>query len=386
MGKGINGLQDKLNGIRPLSMAEQLNNCKNTRRSMDNLLQVDTNFTRKFQPLQVNEARPKFVAVTSLEDVQAVRCAEFHPNGKVYAVGSNSKTFRICEYPVLGEIREEHTTYQPTVLFKRTKHHKGSIYCMAWSPQGDLVATGSNDKTVKLMRYNEVQQQLEGREVELTMHDGTVRDLCFIEDSTNKASLLISAGAGDCKIYVTDCVTSTPFQALSGHGGHVLSLFNWGGAMFVSGSQDKTVRFWDLRTRGCVNMVTPATAPGSRQGSPVAAVCVDPSGRLLVSGHEDSSCVLYDIRGNRPIQCFKPHAADIRSIRFSPSAYYLLTGGYDNKLVLTDLQGDLTMPLPSVVVAQHTDKVISGRWHPTDFSFLSTSADKTATLWALPPI
>lgn len=72
------------------------------------------------------------------------------------------------------------------------------------------------------------------------------------------------------------------------------------------------MRFWDLRTRGCVNTVTPATVPGSRQGSPVAAVCVDPSGRLLVSGHEDSSCVLYDIRGNRPTQCFKPHATDVR--------------------------------------------------------------------------
>lgn len=66
---------------------------------------------------------------------------------------------------------------------------------------------------------------------------GTVRDLCFLEDSTNKTSLLISGGAGDCKIYVTDCATSTPFQALSGHGGHILTLFNWGGAMFVSGSQ-----------------------------------------------------------------------------------------------------------------------------------------------------
>ncbi|XP_052861780.1 WD repeat-containing protein 47 isoform X1 [Anopheles cruzii] len=335
---------------------------------------------------QSDQNRPRFVAVTTLEDVQAVRCAEFHPNGRIYAVGSNSKTFRICEYPSLSEIREDHSTYQPTVLFKRTKHHKGSIYCMAWSPAGDLIATGSNDKTVKLMRFNESQKQLEGQEMELTMHDGTVRDLCFLEDSSNKSSLLISGGAGDCKIYVTDCETSTPFQALSGHGGHVLSLYNWGGVMFVSGSQDKTVRFWDLRTRGCVNMVTPATSPGSRQGSPVAAVCVDPSGRLLVSGHEDSSCVLYDIRGNRPIQCFKPHSADVRSIRFSPSAYYLLTAGYDNKLVLTDLQGDLTMPLPSVVVAQHTDKVISGRWHPVDFSFLSTSADKTATLWALPPI
>nr|XP_029722120.1 WD repeat-containing protein 47-like isoform X3 [Aedes albopictus] len=344
---------------------------------------------------QSDHNRPKFVAVTSLEDVQAVRCAEFHPNGRIYAVGSNSKTFRICEYPPLSEISkrcesgaswEDHTTYQPTVLFKRTKHHKGSIYCMAWSPVGDLIATGSNDKTVKLMRFNENQKQLEGQEIELTMHDGTVRDLCFLEDTSNKSSLLISGGAGDCKIYVTDCETSTPFQALSGHGGHVLSLYNWGSVMFVSGSMDKTVRFWDLRTRGCVNMVTPATSPGSRQGSPVAAVCVDPSGRLLVSGHEDSSCVLYDIRGNRPIQCFKPHASDVRSIRFSPSAYYLLTAGYDNKLVLTDLQGDLTMPLPSVVVAQHSDKVISGRWHPVDFSFLSTSADKTATLWALPPI
>ena len=51
------------------------------------------------------------------------------------------------------------------------------------------------------------------------MHDGTVRDACFIEDTSNKSSLLISGGAGDCKIYVTDCITGTPFQALSGHTG-----------------------------------------------------------------------------------------------------------------------------------------------------------------------
>ncbi|XP_076245380.1 WD repeat-containing protein 47 isoform X4 [Calliopsis andreniformis] len=399
--------------------------CKQTRRSMENLLDVDVaeqhelntfdervgRSCKKLEEKKVekpnrrrgsymqeprqeldttngtnNGGRPRFVPVTALEDVQAVRCAEFHPHGKLYAVGSNSKTLRICSYPKLHDVREDHQTYQPTVLFKRTKHHKGSIYCLAWTPDGQLMATGSNDKTVKLMRFNADTSNLEGQEVELTMHDGTVRDLCFLEDTSNKSSLLISGGAGDCKIYVTDCATGTPFQALSGHSGHVLTLYNWGGAMFVSGSQDKTVRFWDLRTRGCVNMVTPATVPGSRVGSPVAALCVDPSGRLLVSGHEDSSCVLFDIRGGRTVQCFKPHAADIRSIRFSPSAYYLLTGGYDNKLVLTDLQGDLTMPLPSVVVAQHQDKVISGRWHPTEFSFLSTSADKTATLWALPPV
>lgn len=66
----------------------------------------------------------KFLPVTCLEDVQAIRCAEFHPTGKIYAVGSNSKTLRICSYPDLTKLSDGHTTYQPTVLFTRTKHHK----------------------------------------------------------------------------------------------------------------------------------------------------------------------------------------------------------------------------------------------------------------------
>jgi len=55
--------------------------------------------------------KPRFIAVTRLEDVQAVRCAEFHPHGSVYAVGSNSKTLRICAYPKVTDIRSVNLSF-----------------------------------------------------------------------------------------------------------------------------------------------------------------------------------------------------------------------------------------------------------------------------------
>ncbi|CAL8345466.1 unnamed protein product [Merluccius merluccius] len=330
----------------------------------------------------VDKPRDLFVPVNTLEDTQAIRAVAFHPSGALYAVGSNSKTLRVCAYPETLETSGSGPLKQPAVCFKRNKHHKGSIYCAAWSHCGQLLATGSNDKYVKVLPFSAETCNATGPDLEFSMHDGTIRDLAFMEGPESGGAILISAGAGDCNIYTTDCQRGQGLHALSGHTGHILSLYTWGGWMIASGSQDKTVRFWDLRVPSCVRVVG-TSFHGS--GSPVASVAVDPSGRLLATGQEDSACMLYDIRGGRMVQTYRPHSSDVRSVRFSPGAHYLLTGSYDTKVMVTNLQGDLTKQLPVTVVGEHGDKVIQCRWHAHDLSFLSSSADRTVTLWTHKP-
>jgi len=62
-----------------------------------------------------------------------------------------------------------------------------------------------------------------GDDMELTCHDGTVRDVIFMPDTAHKSSLLVSAGAGDCKICVTDCASGALLRAMPGHSGQLPS-------------------------------------------------------------------------------------------------------------------------------------------------------------------
>lgn len=333
-----------------------------------------------------------FQKCTVLRDSLAVRCAEFNSSGERYAVGSNSRNVYICQMPSFSNI----TDNQPKdakILKTFNKHHKGSIYCLSWSPDGQVLATGSNDKTIKLTKVPEDNTEQddddEALATTLNIHEGTVRDLSWMSGG----QILISAGAGEDQIFQTDCTTGEVVQVRAGHAGHVMCVGTWQDShVYVTGGQDGAAIFWDSRTAESVHKVKgikngEKTNDRARQDksseNSLNSVCVDPTGRLLVTANQNGDCVLHDIRGDRQLQILQEHNGEVRCARLCPPATHLVSVGYDGKLILTDLQGDITSPRASICVARHRDKVVNVRWHPEECCLITSSADKTAVIWTL---
>ena len=276
----------------------------------------------------------RFVPVCRYEDENAIRAVAFHPAGGLFAIGTNSKQLLVCRYPrgptttrlrVLSACccrlqssrvfcSSSNAPARPEIALVRKQQHRGSIYCCAFSGRGELLASGSNDKTLRLMQFDADEARVTAEAEIVGAHDGTVRDVVFTTpdvDGRATSPLLISGGAGDCSLCVSDCTSARPIARLFGHTNAILGLYEWrAGGGVVSCSADRSVRFWDVRCSSAVSTI--AAGSGAHAASPVTSVCLDPSGRLLVSGHEDASIVLYDVVGGRVIQAYRPHGDQVR--------------------------------------------------------------------------
>ena len=73
-------------------------------------------------------------------NVAAVQAVAFIPAGRWLATGSEDKTVRLWEWQV--------GTAEPVVL----RGHEAAVQAVAFSPDGRWLATGSEDKTVRLWR------------------------------------------------------------------------------------------------------------------------------------------------------------------------------------------------------------------------------------------
>ena len=254
------------------------------------------------------------------------------------------------------------------MVLEQKNHHHGSIFSIDWSPSGKLLATGSNDKTIKLMNIPELDEK---NNKSLTGNQGTVRSLCF--EPTND-SILLSANTGESTIKLWDTMKGINLVCLEGHNSDV-NVVKWSNdlQLFASCSFDKTIRFWDIRDYKYINILS------SVQYADINDISIFSKGgdTIVAVGHADGLVTIWDYSKQCVIKEIYQHNVEVRSVAFSPDGKYLLSGSFYSTIKIYDINNNCN----NIGKLEHGDKVVSCKWHPEIPLIVSTSADKTARVW-----
>jgi WD40 repeat protein len=323
-----------------------------------------------------------------IEDSHPIRTSCFSPKGDCLAIGTNSRSLKIYSLShVLSNFKKytgiNSNTKMP-LIFEQKNHHLGSLYCLDWSVSGRLLASGSNDKIIKLMVVPELSESTNSKkneeddddilELPINGHNGTIRSICF--DPSSDLTLLTS-GDVDKNIKIWDTENGSSKGELIGHNNDVTSL-KWSndGSYFGSGSVDKTIKLWDLKSLREI-----CTVPTLGYG-PINDISLFNTGEMLIiaAAHVDGKITIWDAQRKSLFTEIKENTQqkEVRTLAFSPDGKFLVSGGFDNKIKIYDIMNNFNL----AGELEHNDKVVSVKWHPDLPIIVSTSADKTARLWA----
>jgi WD40 repeat protein len=113
--------------------------------------------------------------------------------------------------------------------------HQDKINDIDFSPDGELIATGSYDKTMRIW-------DIKGNTLQIIKHDAVINSLCFSPDGK-----FILTGASDNKARLWD-LNGNLRQVFTGHTMPISSVnFFPDGNDVLTGSHDNTVRIWNVK-------------------------------------------------------------------------------------------------------------------------------------------
>ncbi|KAJ3100596.1 general transcription repressor [Phlyctochytrium planicorne] len=275
--------------------------------------------------------RFKIDQVHALDHRSVVCCVRFSPDGRFLATGSNKKAqvydvwTGACLH-LLETSQDDHHHYPGEVAPKLEDGPASDLYVrsVCFSPDSKNLATGAEDRVVRIYRLPDVPQP---------------NGKGGVPNGSDKG-----AAAGNGPI-----VQTTPNVVLRGHGQDIYSL-DWSrdGRWIVSGSGDRTVKIWDAETGNAVLTLDNEQDPfgmgvamvvggGQDAGAGVTSVAVSPKDNCVITGSLDHVIRLWDIRTGHLLERFIGHTNSVYSVSFFPDGQSIVSGSLDKTLKIWDI-------------------------------------------------
>lgn len=235
---------------------------------------------------------------------------------------------------------------------------------------------------VKLDTSDEIQQKKELpqpssslRKVLLGAHDGWVRSLA-VDPVTNGWFV---SGGGDSKIKIWDLVLGSLKASLSGHIISVRALqVSKRYPYLFSGSEDKTVRCWDLERTNSPSGCQIRNYHGHVGG--VYAMALHPELDLLFTGGRDAAIRVWDIRSRTQVMVLTGHKGDVLSIVSQIGDPQICSSSMDGTVRLWELRKQKT----HLTLTQHRKSVRLLVMHPREMTMASCDSTGSIREWLLP--
>ncbi|MCK5719648.1 MAG: WD40 repeat domain-containing protein [Thiomargarita sp.] len=253
----------------------------------------------------------------------------------------------------------------PINLYKTLQGHNGDINALEFSPDGNTLASASDDNSIKLWEVST------GKELS-TWRDYPGDDILTIAFSPN-GQLLASSG-NDQIISLWKISTGQKISTLVGHQGVIHSIdFSPNGRTLISGGWDETIRFWDIQSATQLRLI--------KEKDSVYSVAFSSDGRLIAVGSFNNTVTIWDVDTGELLHVLQGNGMQtVYSVAFSPDGKYVISGDLSNYVRAWDIYtGELKLMLKE-------NKEVFGGVYSVTFSpngqiIAAGSSDETIKLW-----